>query len=85
MATNEEWHRACREIIDHCVAPSMRLLADRMLVQAMLAAESQDLGAVFKATDARGETCHFGSESAALAWAKSGAVERVEPKLQESK
>jgi hypothetical protein len=33
---------------------------------------------VWKATAANGETCHFGVEATARAWARSGTVERIE-------
>jgi hypothetical protein len=36
---NKAWLTACKSIIEHCVAPSMRPMAMQMLHEAMIAAE----------------------------------------------
>lgn len=59
-------------------APAALFTMDQFAGLVGLAREYERERAVaYKATDIRGETCHFGVKSTAVAWAKGGTVEEV--------
>lgn len=67
-----------RSVLDEIFPPDMPLSMEQFAGLVGLAREDAcEKSIAYKATSIYGETCYFGVESTARAWAKSGAVEEV--------
>lgn len=74
----QDW-KACAEALALPTAvPDMRLSMEQFSGLVGLARDhASENTFVYKATASSGDTCHFGVESAAKAWAKGGTVEAI--------